>query len=130
VPENSGSLSDTSALLTDTLPSEVDFGTWIEQPAGASESSDEITWSGAVTTSAAITFTFIANHVGDYSDVVTNTAEYSGTWTLVGRRSLTEPKLAAVRRPCRTKGTLLERLFAEGAKNNRLVGLNGLAIKA
>jgi len=82
--ENTDALSDTSGTLTDTLPSEVDFGAWIEQPAGASIASDEITWNGTLTASTAITFTFTANHVGDYSDVVANTAEYSGTFVTYG----------------------------------------------
>lgn len=79
VLENSGTLSETNGLLTDTLPSQVDFGTWVEQPAGATVLSDEITWNGTLTIGTIITFTFTANHVGDYSDVVANTAEYSGT---------------------------------------------------
>lgn len=75
---NSMAISET-VLFTDTLPTEVDFGAWIAQPAGALVANDEITWSGALTASTTLTFTFTAVHVGDYSDVVTNTAEFSGT---------------------------------------------------
>ncbi len=77
--ENIGGVNDT-VLFTDTLPAEVDFGAWIEQPEGAAVNNDVITWSGTVTAGEAITFTFTAQHVGDYGDVVTNTAEFSGTY--------------------------------------------------
>ena len=76
---NTGGAEDANVLLTDTLPTEVDFARWIEQPAGAVVSGDEITWSGAVTTGEVISFTFAVTHVGNYGDVVTNTAEFSGT---------------------------------------------------
>ncbi len=76
---NSGAISDTGVLLTDTLPAEVDFGQWLEQPADAVELNDEITWSGTVTAGHVITFSFVVNHVGDYGDLVTNTAIFSGT---------------------------------------------------
>lgn len=78
VLDNSMAVSDT-VLFTDTLPTEVDFDAWVEMPTGAAVAADEITWSGTVTASEAITFTFTANHVGNYGDVITNTAEFSGT---------------------------------------------------
>jgi uncharacterized repeat protein (TIGR01451 family) len=75
---SSSSGSDAAGvLLTDTLPVEVDFDHWVERPSGASQSNDEITWSGTVMASEVITFVFVAQHVGDYNDVVTNVAEYS-----------------------------------------------------
>jgi uncharacterized repeat protein (TIGR01451 family) len=76
---HSGGAADTNVLLTDTLPAEVDFGAWIEQPLGAAVVDDQITWSGALGGGTAITFTFSAVHVGDYGDIVTNTAVFSGT---------------------------------------------------
>ncbi len=79
VVSNSAAISDTNALLTDTLPTNVTFGSWIEQPSGASESEDELTWSGTLTNNTAITLSFTAVHTGDYKDVVANTAEYSGS---------------------------------------------------
>jgi len=79
VLRNSYAVNDT-VLFTDTLPAEVDFGEWIEQPEGATVVGDVITWSGTVTAGEAITFTFTAQHVGNYGDVVTNTAEFSGTY--------------------------------------------------
>ncbi|MGQ9718069.1 MAG: hypothetical protein ACUVR6_10355, partial [Anaerolineae bacterium] len=74
-----GRAVDDAVLFTDTLPAEVDFGGWIEQPEGATVSNDKITWSGTLTAGTAITFAFTAQHVGNYGDVVTNTAEFSGT---------------------------------------------------
>ncbi len=79
VLSNSGAGHGTGVLLTDTLPSQVDFARWVVQPASADETNDQITWNGTVTASTAITFTFVVTHTGDYGDVVTNTAEYSHT---------------------------------------------------
>jgi uncharacterized repeat protein (TIGR01451 family) len=76
---NSGPGSDPDVFLTDTLPAEVDFGRWVEQPAGAEVVADELTWQGTVTAGQSIAFTFVVSHVGDYGDTVTNTAEFSGT---------------------------------------------------
>ncbi|MCS7283014.1 MAG: hypothetical protein NZ769_06680, partial [Anaerolineae bacterium] len=75
---NIGGVNDT-VLLTDTLPAEVDFGQWIERPEGATVDNDVITWSGTITAGTAVTFSFTAQHVGNYGDVVTNTAEFRGT---------------------------------------------------
>jgi uncharacterized repeat protein (TIGR01451 family) len=82
VLNNSDVLSATGTLLTDTLPISTTFARWVEQPGGASFDPgppEEITWSGPVSASTAITFTFVVTHVGNYGDVVTNTAEYSHT---------------------------------------------------
>jgi uncharacterized repeat protein (TIGR01451 family) len=75
---NSGWLSDTNVLFTDTLPSEVDFGAFVGADHGASVDNDELTWTGTVTAGEALTWTFTALHTGSYGDVVTNTAEFSG----------------------------------------------------
>ena len=75
-------LTAPSVLFTDTLPAEVDFGAWIDQPPGADVTADEITWTGPITATTAITFAFTVNHVGNYGDVVTNIAEFTdGTTT-------------------------------------------------
>jgi uncharacterized repeat protein (TIGR01451 family) len=79
VLSNTGAADDDNVLLTDTLPSEVDFGGWITQPAGASVSNDEISWSGAIAQGTSVTFAFTATHVGGYGETVTNTVEFSGT---------------------------------------------------
>jgi uncharacterized repeat protein (TIGR01451 family) len=76
---NVGTSDDSSAYVTDTLPTQVDFARWIHQPAGAIVSGDQLTWSGTVTAGEAISFTFVVAHVGNYGDVVTNIAEFSGT---------------------------------------------------
>ncbi len=75
-----GPLTQTEPLLvfTDTLPVEVDFVQWIEQPAGATVVDDVIHWSGPLAAQDVLTFTFQAQHVGGMGDVVINTAEWSG----------------------------------------------------
>ncbi|MCP4535660.1 MAG: ExeM/NucH family extracellular endonuclease [Chloroflexi bacterium] len=83
VISNGTTVSDTNALFTDTLPVNTNFGNWIEQPAEATESNDEITWSGTVTNNTAITFSFTAAHIGESGDVVINTAEYSGSVAII-----------------------------------------------
>lgn len=46
------STTDTNAMpgvvLTDTLPTLLRFGAWVEQPGGASVTDNQITWAGAV----------------------------------------------------------------------------------
>ncbi len=68
----------TGVVFTDTLPAEVDFTSWINQPAGATVAADEITWTGDITASTTLNFAFTVTHNGDYGDVVTNTAEFAG----------------------------------------------------
>jgi uncharacterized repeat protein (TIGR01451 family) len=58
--------------LTDTLPSEVDFGEWITQPCSAEEDNDVVTWSGSLAGRTEIEFVFTAVHVGDYGEQVAN----------------------------------------------------------
>ena len=76
VLSNSGDASDAAVWLTDTLPAQVDFAAWVVNP-GASVSNDEITWSGALNSQQAITFTWTATHTGAYNDSVVNTAQAS-----------------------------------------------------
>jgi uncharacterized repeat protein (TIGR01451 family) len=77
VLSNDGAGPATGVLLTDTLPAEVDFAHWVEQPSGASAIGGEITWNGTVTAGQAVTFTFVVTHTGGYGDVITNTARYT-----------------------------------------------------
>ena len=56
---NSTALSDTHVLFTDTLPAEVDFARWIDQPPGAIENNGAITWTGTITDGESISFSFI-----------------------------------------------------------------------
>jgi len=80
VLSNSGACIDTNVLFTDTLTAQpVDFASWVISPTHTYLNSDEITWTGLVTASDTLTWTWIVTHTGDYGDVVTNTAEFSGT---------------------------------------------------
>jgi len=76
---NSGTVSDTNGLVTDTLPTGVIFGQWLSAPPGVIQVGNALSWAGTVTDSAAITFTFTATHTGNYGDVIINTAYFSGT---------------------------------------------------
>jgi hypothetical protein len=100
--DNSGTAEASGTWFTDTLPTEVDFGRWLERPDGAAVTDDEITWNGTVTAGQAITLSFVVDHVGRYADVVTNTATYnhasgggrdSATFTVQERPQLYLPLL-------------------------------------
>ncbi len=78
--ENVGTGDEPTALLTDTLPTEVDFAYWIDQPAGATETSDEITWNGSILASNQLIVRFAVTNLASSGDVV-NTAEFEGTTT-------------------------------------------------
>ncbi len=71
--------ADTNIILTDTLPAQVVFGSWVISPANTVQAGNAITWTGALTAGNAITFTFTATHVDNVSGWVTNTAIFSGT---------------------------------------------------
>ncbi len=75
---NTGSVDDPAVALTDVLPLQVDFGSWIVQPAGAAVADDVITWVGPLTGGEGIVLAFTAVHVGGYDETVTNTATLSG----------------------------------------------------
>ncbi len=78
---NGTAVSDTNVLFTDTLPISTTFSSWLEQPAGATAINDVITWTGTVTNGEIITFRFVVEQNADYSETITNTAEFSGTTT-------------------------------------------------
>ncbi len=75
---NSGAETISGIVLTDTLPPQLIFGHWITQPAGATSDNDGIAWTGALGGGEVLTFTFRASQAGDYGQVITNTAEFSG----------------------------------------------------
>ena len=76
--KNTNAVSGTSAVVTDTLPTGVIFGVWIDRPgSGVIQNGKAITWTGVVAASADITFTFTATHTGNYNDVIINTAYFS-----------------------------------------------------
>lgn len=77
VLSNGGIVNDT-VILTDLLVAENDFVGWIEQPAGAVNNADQIEWTGIVTASETVTFTFVVTNTAN-SGTITNTAEFSGT---------------------------------------------------
>ncbi|NJN97792.1 MAG: DUF11 domain-containing protein [Anaerolineales bacterium] len=80
VLSNSGDTKASGAVLTDTLPGGVAFAQWVQRPSGATQSSNQITWTGAVTAGKTITFTFVASHTGAlYGETIINTAVYSHT---------------------------------------------------
>ena len=76
---NTGELTETAAILTDTLPTDVTFAQWVSQPAGAVASSTAVTWTGSINPLSNITLVFQANYSGPDSGTVTNTAYFSGT---------------------------------------------------
>ena len=65
-------------VLTDVLPAEVDFGSWVMQ-SGANVANDIITWSGNLEEGASLTIIFTAILHTDtilYSRTITNTAVF------------------------------------------------------
>jgi hypothetical protein len=77
---NSGDSKASSAVFTDTLPAGIAFARWVQRPAGASQNSNQLTWTGAVNAGKTFTFTFVANHTGGlYGETIINTAVYSHT---------------------------------------------------
>ena len=77
---NHGSMADSAVLLTDTLPTDLDFGGWVTQPSGASQANDQITWSGALAAGEVITFAFITNLTAGFNTSITNIAEFNSTY--------------------------------------------------
>jgi len=76
---NTNVVSDTNALLTDTLPISTTFSHWVMEPAGTIRNGNAITWTGTITANEGITFTLVASYTGNYSETVTNTTYFSGT---------------------------------------------------
>lgn len=76
VLSNSSNVDISNIFVTDTLPISITFVGWVEQ-AGAGENNDQITWNGNLSAGQSITFTFVANHTGNYGDRITNIGEYS-----------------------------------------------------
>lgn len=74
---NAGNADAFNVLLTDTLPAEVDFANWVQQPAGAIAAGDAISWTGSVLTGSNVTFSFAVTHTGKPFDVFTNTAHFA-----------------------------------------------------
>lgn len=84
---NPGTENATGVVFTDTLPIMLSFGSWIEQPTGATNIGDVIAWTGTVPAEGSVKFVFTANMPGADTislllaeGAVTNTAtfEYAG----------------------------------------------------
>ena len=76
--QNNGSQPASGVVLTDTLPTEIDFGSWVQQ-SGASIANDEITWNGDLPAGGTVTLVFTAtltNDVAYNGQTVTNTTSY------------------------------------------------------
>lgn len=78
VLNNSGDAYAYSTSLTDTLPADVSFDSWLQQPAGADYQggSHTITWTGTITAADSRTFEFMAIHTGGPDETITNTVAY------------------------------------------------------
>ncbi len=101
---NRGTESDPDVWVTDTLPAQVDFGSWV-QNSGAGVAGDQITWHGAVGTSEVFVFVFTAMHTGAaFNEAVLNTAQVSGT-QLASAASARSPSAAPITSPCRLPRT-------------------------
>ena len=62
-----------------TLPGEVVFARWLQQPPWTNVAGDEITWGGTRPTDTAITFSLAVSYMGGSSDVVVKQAVYTHT---------------------------------------------------
>ena len=76
---NNSSTNDEAAIsLTDTLPAEMLFNQWITQPAGAIYSNNQISWTGSLSATTAVTFTFQVTNTAS-TGTITNSASFSTT---------------------------------------------------
>ncbi|MCB0048059.1 MAG: DUF11 domain-containing protein, partial [Caldilinea sp.] len=75
---NTGNVSDTNVVLSDTLPSKVDFAYWIDQ-SGANIENDVVSWAGPVVGRESITITFAVTNAASGGATITNTAWFSGS---------------------------------------------------
>ena len=54
---NTDTMAVPGVMMTDTLPTLLSFGSWVEQPAGATNVGDTIMWTGSVLDSVEFVFT-------------------------------------------------------------------------
>jgi uncharacterized repeat protein (TIGR01451 family) len=71
---NLGNSPVTGITLSDPLPPEADFGTWILAPGGTAVGNDRIAWQGNLGAGEAITWAFTAQISATQGTLVTNTA--------------------------------------------------------
>ncbi len=76
---NSGSAYAYAAQLTDTLPAEVDFATWLQQPNGATfqNGTHSVVWTTDVAAPQVTILQFVGTHTGNPNETITNTVNYS-----------------------------------------------------
>ncbi|MDM8530892.1 Calx-beta domain-containing protein [Anaerolineales bacterium HSG25] len=81
---NGGVVDASGTYFSDTLPISSTFQSWIGiMPTDTFSGGGVISWTGKVTASEYVTFSFVVSHDGNYEDVVTNTAiiSYAGAIT-------------------------------------------------
>ncbi|MDM8521432.1 Calx-beta domain-containing protein [Anaerolineales bacterium HSG6] len=81
---NGGVVDASGTYFSDTLPISTTFQSWIGiMPTDTFSGGGVISWTGKVTASEYVTFSFVVSHDGNYEDVVTNTAiiSYAGAIT-------------------------------------------------
>jgi uncharacterized repeat protein (TIGR01451 family) len=77
---NTGGLSDTNVTLTDKMPSGVDFGGWVSQPAGMIQAGNTLTWTGILDAGDVVTAIFTATLSENSSGAIVNIAYFNGTY--------------------------------------------------
>jgi uncharacterized repeat protein (TIGR01451 family) len=78
VLNNTGDRQDDGVSVTDILPGEMTFASWVISPTGTYQNDDQIAWNGTITAGHTLTWTWRATRTAGYGDVV-NTAAFSGT---------------------------------------------------
>lgn len=111
---NDGGITETAAILTDVLPADVTFNSWVSQPAGAVSSSTAVTWTGEIAPEEEITLIFQADYTGPNTGTVVNTAYFSGTVS-TGNDSATFT--AGFPAACGTAATLISEVQGTGASS-------------
>ena len=76
VVSNKGTSDAQNLVMTDTLHALTTFAGWIGPSQGATVSGTEIAWTGTVTASDAVTFTFLVTHTAGFGQTVPNTAHF------------------------------------------------------
>ena len=73
---NLGLLDAAGTQVTDTLPANAAFVRWVARPNQATVNGQQVTWQGTIAGGQALPFIFVAQHGGNFGDIVTNVAEY------------------------------------------------------
>jgi hypothetical protein len=62
--------------VSDALPTDTTFARWVDSPANAVASTQQVSWTGAITSNQTITLAFVINQSAGYLEQVTNTASF------------------------------------------------------